>query len=84
MVEQTNWNEALHQAALSDIGLRRASNQDAYLVVLAASEEDFRSRGHMFIVADGMGGHAAGELASKLACTGLAHTYRKLVDRSPD
>lgn len=84
MVEQTNWNEALHQAALSDIGLRRASNQDAYSVVLAANDEDFRSRGHMFIVADGMGGHAAGELASKLACTGLAHTYRKLVDRSPD
>ncbi len=30
-----------------------------------------------------MGAHAAGELASKIACESVPHTYRKLVDRPP-
>jgi protein phosphatase len=32
-------------------------------------------RGHVFMVADGMGAHAAGELASKLAVDNLPHLY---------
>ena len=35
------------------------------------------------MVADGMGAHAAGELASKMACESMPHTYRKSLDRSP-
>jgi protein phosphatase len=72
---------ALKNAALSDVGLRRGNNQDAFTISLASDDAEWRARGHLFVVADGMGAHAAGELASKMACEAVAHTYRKLADR---
>jgi protein phosphatase len=73
----------LEHASLTDVGLRRANNQDTLAVALAGDETDWRRRGHLFMVADGMGAHAAGELASKMACESVPHTYRKLLDRAP-
>jgi len=55
----------------SDVGLRRQLNED-YLVI----NEDSR----IFIVADGMGGHNAGEVASSLA----AETVKNFILRSVD
>ncbi len=78
-----NWKHGLEHAALSDIGLRRANNQDAMAVVLAGSEQTWHSRGHLFVVADGMGAHAAGELASKIAVDTVTLTYSKLAERPP-
>jgi len=77
------WEHCLQHAALSDLGLRRANNQDAMKVVLAGSQEAYHKRGHLFMVADGMGAHAAGELASKLATDTVALSYPKLLGRSP-
>jgi len=77
------WDHCLQHAALTDLGLRRANNQDAMKVVLAGSQEAYHKRGHLFMVADGMGAHAAGELASKLATDTVALSYPKLLDRSP-
>ena len=80
-----SWNNFLEHAMLSDVGLRRSNNQDSLCVALAGDERDWQQRGHVFMVADGMGAHAAGELASKLACDGVPHTYHKLLDRgAPD
>jgi len=75
------WDHCLKHAAISDMGLRRANNQDAMTVVIAGSQEMFRRRGHLFMVADGMGAHAAGELASKLAADTVALSYPKMLDR---
>jgi protein phosphatase len=74
---------AVESAALSDVGLRRGNNQDSLAIVLASDEQDWERRGHLFMVADGMGAHAAGELASKMASESIGHTYRKLLDRAP-
>lgn len=64
-------------AALSDIGLRRTSNQDSYVAAPAASDDNWSLHGHLFLVADGMGAHAAGELASKMAADSVPQTYYK-------
>jgi protein phosphatase len=69
-------------AQLSDVGMRRANNQDSLAVVLA-DEAQWQRRGHLFMVADGMGAHAAGELASQLATEGVPHNYLKLRELSP-
>jgi protein phosphatase len=58
--------------------MRRGSNQDASASVLAPDEQSWRRRGHVFMVADGMGAHAAGELASKLAVEGVPLSYHKM------
>ncbi len=64
-------------AVLSDVGMRRANNQDAATALQADSIERLQSRGHLFVVADGMGAHAAGELASRMAVDKIPHQYLK-------
>ena len=78
-----NWDIGIEHAAISDVGLRRSNNQDSYAVALAGAPELWASRGHLFIVADGMGAHAAGELASKMATDTVPHTYNKLLEEPP-
>ena len=77
------WSGCLDYAVCTDIGLRRTNNQDNYAVVPASSQEEWNSRGHLFLVADGMGGNAAGELASKLAADSVPMSYKKKVDMIP-
>jgi protein phosphatase len=81
--QAVNWDHCLEYASRTDVGLRRANNQDSLAVLLAASRERWQQRGHLFMVADGMGAHAAGELASKLATDVVPHTYVKLADLPP-
>ncbi|WP_275935412.1 Stp1/IreP family PP2C-type Ser/Thr phosphatase [Sorangium sp. So ce726] len=52
---------------MTDVGLQRDHNEDSYAVL---SEYD------LFIVADGMGGHRAGDVASKLATESIADFFR--------
>jgi PPM family protein phosphatase len=78
-----NPSNSLEYIALTDVGMRRANNQDAHAEVIAPDADSWQRRGHLFVVCDGMGAHAAGELASKMAADGIPHTYLKLRDRSP-
>ena len=58
---------------LSDTGPIRKSNQDRYLSDTALQ---------LFVVADGMGGHAAGEVASSLAVETIAGFIRRTEEDS--
>lgn len=78
----SDWTDFIEHAELTDVGLRRSNNQDSHTWMLAGSVDDFRRRGHVFMVADGMGAHAAGELASKIATDMVPLTYNKLLDES--
>lgn len=73
----TYWHDFLDHAELSDVGLRRANNQDSMAFMPAGNEHDFFRRGHVFVVADGMGRHAAGELASKISVDTIPLEYFK-------
>lgn len=77
------WQTFVDYAELTDVGLRRANNQDAAATMLAGSEVDFFRRGHLFLVADGMGRHAAGELASKISADTVPLQYFKQPQAAP-
>ncbi len=75
--EQHDWNDWFRYASASDVGMRRSNNQDALAVQIASDPSHWADQGHLFLVADGMGAHAAGELASKLAADHIPLLYRK-------
>lgn len=51
----------MEYVALTDVGMKRRNNEDSYIVNVTENDK-------IFIVADGMGGHNAGEIASLEAC----------------
>lgn len=78
-----NWEDVIVDASATDTGMRRTNNQDSFAIVRGSTRESWRLRGHLFMVADGMGAHAAGELASKMACDNIPHNYRKTKTGTP-
>ncbi len=75
--------KSLDYCDLTDVGRRRSNNQDSKAVLDAWSSEQYRTRGWLFLVADGMGAHAAGEMASDMAAKTVPLLYEKLAVRSP-
>ena len=58
----------LRYSARTDVGLKREHNEDFFAVL----EEE-----PLFIVADGMGGHACGEVASKMAADAIMDFFAR-------
>ena len=61
----------LTASGITDVGLKREGNEDSF------STED--SLG-LYIVADGMGGHLAGEVASRISVEMINKCYRKWIE----
>jgi serine/threonine protein phosphatase PrpC len=75
-------NTLVH-AERTDVGRRRAANQDSMQVLPPAGAGQFAQRGWLFVVADGMGAHAAGERASAIAAERVPALYEQVAPRSP-
>lgn len=70
-------------AQVSDPGLVRSHNEDFLGHVLPESPEQAREKGWLFALADGVGGHDRGEIASELAITTIADGFRGVVAGDP-
>jgi protein phosphatase len=57
----------LASCGITDIGRKRQRNEDSYLV---------NDKLHLYIVADGMGGHAGGEFASRIAVSTVEEIFK--------
>ena len=82
--EAANWLQIapVHRseiALVSDVGLEREINEDCGLTMrLSRAGHDLNFEIEVVAVADGMGGHEGGEVASELALTTLQNALTKL------
>jgi serine/threonine protein phosphatase PrpC len=74
-VESLKTKPGIEIASLTDVGLQRANNEDSYLYWEPVSDADFRRKGRLAIIADGMGGYEGGQEASRLAIETVRHVY---------
>lgn len=69
----------LDVALRTDIG-RRPSNEDNMISYVPEDAQIMAKKGALFVVADGLGGHTLGEVASELAVNTIRDTYYQDTD----
>jgi protein phosphatase len=69
---------------LTDAGCSRTHNEDSYCYAEPDSDEEFRHKGRLMVIADGMGGHRGGEVASGIAIEVVRAAYLASDARSPE
>jgi serine/threonine protein phosphatase PrpC len=67
--------QSIRGAMLSHVGAVRSNNEDRVAYILPKAGDPAALQGALFLVADGMGGHAAGELASQIAAATVCRHY---------
>jgi protein phosphatase len=68
--------QAIKFCARTDTGLKRSKNEDCFLTLTGSSSDiPVNVLGSMFAVADGMGGHPAGDKAARMACDTFRDCY---------
>ncbi|MGA2347769.1 MAG: protein phosphatase 2C domain-containing protein, partial [Candidatus Sulfotelmatobacter sp.] len=65
----------IEAASLTDVGRQRSNNEDSFLYWEPISDQDFRRKGRLAVVADGMGGYEGGQEASRLAVETVRSVY---------
>lgn len=73
----------IEAASLTDVGRQRSNNEDSYLYWEPDSDEEFRRKGRLAIVADGMGGYEGGQEASRLAVEAVRNVYEHSFGATP-
>ncbi len=69
--------------AATDVGLRRESNEDHFALWIPEDAGERERRGALLLVADGMGGAKAGEVASRVAVETVVRGYRESTAEEP-
>ena len=62
-------------AQRTDIGRKRELNEDSVISILPEDQQVVASKGVLFVVADGLGGHTRGEVASQMAVNTIRDVY---------
>jgi serine/threonine protein phosphatase PrpC len=70
-------------AEFSDVGRVRLENEDYFGHVAPDTAEQARNHGWLFVVADGVGGHEKGEVASRTAVETLLDGFREAPRAQP-
>src|SRR5437667_315634 len=78
----TSFHDAV-RATSSDPGEVRPHNEDFCAAYVPTIPDDAWEQGPIFVVADGLGGHAAGEVASRLAADTAVTAWRKTKSPPP-
>jgi len=65
----------IHYASISDCGRVRDHNEDSLRIVVPNAGHDVDRDGALFVVADGMGGHRGGEIASAVAADEMVRVW---------
>jgi len=70
-------------ATKTDLGRVRENNEDKVEVLIPDADGDLATRGQVFLICDGMGGHEAGQIASELAANTFVDVYRHFPNPEP-